>query len=332
MNSIVEKLELYNPDVKLRYLEQFEMSSALTIGYVLAKATSAERALNKDLAKFTIDEIDLVLFNINPVNLSSSKRYGGILRNYINWAMANGFGTGSSINVLEGLGDMYYKKFVGQKRMNISKDELFNSILSNLVNEQDKLPLHLAFEGIAGEDLYEQRHLTLDCIKDDTTLVLPQEDGTMRTINVTPELIEQIRRAERENVYLFKNGLSEGRAKESRLVESDYVIRKPYREKVDAGNENVPVEKFVLYNRLRKIGHEYSDYPQLTYKNLQQSGMIYMAYQIFTENGELTDADYNNIAERFNFKKVIGKGTDKAYYSIGTVSYTHLTLPTMAVV
>lgn len=317
MNNLLEKLEFYNEDVKRRYLNQFDESSALTIGYVLSKATSTEAVLGKDISQFNDKEISLVMHNINPVNLISSKRYGGVLRSYIDWAMANGYGTGSSINVLSGMGDSFYKQFVGVKRTNISKDELYDEILEKLVNDQDKLPLVLAFEGIAGEDMYEQRHLTIDCIKDNNVLEIPTFEGNTRTIEVSSELIELIKTTNEQTIYSYKNGQGSARIKETELTKSDFVLKKPTRSQQDSG-ENKPIEKSVLYSRLRKIGEDYTDYPQLTYKNLQQSGMIYMGYKIYTEKKELTNEDCKIIAERFNYKKQRAEN-GKEYYNLTAI-------------
>ena len=316
MNSVLRNLEFYNEEAKRRYLEQFDESSALTIGYVLSKATSTESILGKDLAQFNDKELSLVMDRINPVNLMSSKRYGGVLKSYIDWAMANGYGTGSSINVLAGMGDEYYKQFVGVKRTNISRDELFNNILKHLVNDQDKLPILLAFEGVAGEDLYEQRYLTEDCIIDDNKLKIPTFDGEERILEVSNELVELIRRTNRETVYYYKNGLSSANIKESELQQTDYVLKKPSRGAQDG--ENKPIEKSVLYSRLRKVGEEYTDYPQLTYKNLQQSGMIYMAYKMYMENGEFTDEDIKAIGKRFNYKKIVG-ANGRLYFNLTVI-------------
>ena len=316
MNSVLKNLEFYNEEAKRRYLKQFDEGSALTIGYVLSKATSTESVLGKDLAQFNDKELSLVMHNINPVNLMSSKRYGGVLKGYIDWAMANGYGTGSSINVLAGMGDDFYRQFVGIKRTNISKEELFENVLKHLVNDQDKLPILLAFEGIAGEDMYEQRYLTEDCIVDDNTLKVPTFDGGTRILEVSTQLIELIRKTNRETVYYYKNGLSSANIKASELEQTKYVLKKPARGA--QGSDNKPIEKSVLYSRLRKVGEEYTGYPQLTYKNLQQSGMIHMAYQMYMENGEFTDEDIKTIGERFNHKKIVG-ANGKLYFNLTVI-------------
>ncbi len=310
MNKILDKLKFYNPNVKQRYLKQFDEGSALTIGYVLSKATPIENVLNKDLAQFNDQEIKHVMHAINPVNLTSSKRYGGLIKSYIDWAMAKGYGTGSNINVLAGMGDDYYREFVGVKKTTISREELFEEILKNLVNDQDKLPLLLAFEGVAGEDLHEQRYLTIDCIIDDNTLEVPTFEGSTRTLQVSTELIELIRRTNEQDVYYYRNGLASSRIKDVELIKTDYVLKKPAK----GTEENKPIEKSVLYSRLRKVGEDYSSFPQLTYKNLQQSGMIYMGYQIYMEKGSLNNDDYKEISERFNYKKLKAVN-GKQYYN-----------------
>lgn len=318
MNNLLDKLKFYNEDIKLRFLNQFDEPSAITIGYVLSKATSTEAALEKDLAQFNDKEVSLVMHEINPVNLRSSKRYGGLIKSYIDWAMANGYGNGSNINVLAGMGDDYYKEFVGVKKTNVSKDELYNEILTAIVNDQDKLPIVLAFEGVAGEDLYEQRYLTIDCIVDDNTLEVPTFEGATRTHKVSSELIELIKRTNEQTIYQYKNGNSTGNNKETILNHSDYVLKKPARGK-DLTVENEPIAKSVLYSRLRLISED-AGYPQLTYKNIQQSGMIYMAYQKYMNNGVLADQDYKDIAEYFNYKKTKGVN-GRYYYNLSAIKY-----------
>ena len=310
MNNLLDKLAFYNPDIKRRYLDQFDEGSAITIGYVLSKAIKIENVLKKDLAQFNDQEIKHVMHIINPVNLTSSKRYGGVIKGYIDWAMANGYGTGSNINVLAGMGDDYYKEFVGVKKTTISREELFEEILKNLVNDQDKLPLLLAFEGVAGEDLHEQRYLTVDCIIDDNTLEVPTFEGGTRTLKVSSELTNLIRRTNEQNVYYYRNGLATSRIKDVPLIKTDYVLKKPAK----GTEENKPIEKSVLYSRLRKVGMDYSDFPQLTYKNLQQSGMIYMGYKFYMEKSSLTNDDYKEISEHFNFKK-LKADNGKEYYN-----------------
>lgn len=296
MDARVESLDFYNKDIKLRYLERYEGDSQLTIAYTLTKATSTERSLNKDLASFNDKEISLVMHNINPRNLDSSKRSGGIIAKYIDWAAEHGYRPGGNINPLSGLGDEFYKNFVGHKKMLFSDTEI-NEITDQLVNYQDKLTIQLAFEGIMGEELYEMRTLKMSSIVNENTLSIMEQGEEPRLIKVSDKLIELMEKANDENVYLYKNGFAEGKNREGKLVRNEYILRKPLRG--DQQNSPDPINTSVLYYRLRSVGN-FTDNPQLSFNNLKKSGLIKKAVELYKEHGKLESEEFSQLGEWYN--------------------------------
>ena len=249
MDKRIHNLDLYNTELKYKFLDSFDDESQLTYAYVLSKAFKAEKYFEKDLCTFDDKEIAYVLHAISPLNINSSARYGAIIRQYIDYGITKGYRRGN-INPLSGLPKEWYRQFVGEKKVYITEDEL-KDITDGLINEQDSLPLHLAFEGIVGENLEEMTTLTLDSIVGDNILSVHEIDKEPRLVVVGDKCIELIKKAAKQKTYKLKNGLSNARKTEDDLPDNGYVLRVGARNGVS--DTNAPISKFVLFRRLRMI-------------------------------------------------------------------------------
>lgn len=300
MDKRVHNLKLYNKELKLQFLDNYDDESQLTYAYIISKATPTEEHFQKDLCQFDDKEIAYVLHEISPLNVSSSLRYGGVIKNYIDFGISKGYRKGN-INPLTGLTKEWYKQFVGNKKIFITEDELID-MEDSLVNYQDKLPLRLAFEGILGEGMEEQITLTKKSIIDDNTLEVHEIDGEPRTVDVSDRCINFINAANNERTIYLKNGQAMGKKKEDELPTNKYVLRAPLKTESDP---NAPISKFVLFRRLREA-KEIAELPRLTYNILRQSGMIKYGVDLYHERGKLDREEMEIIQKKYDIGYLYG--------------------------
>lgn len=295
MDSRIQNLKFYNEELKLKFLDNYDDESQLTYAYILSKATRTEEYFKKDLCTFNDEEISYVLHEISPLNIISSVRYGGVIRQYIDFGISNGYRTGN-INPLTGLTREWYKQFIGKKKIHITEDEL-NDIAKELINAQDILPLYLAFEGIVGENMEEQTTLTLDSIVGDNILSVHEIDKEPRLVVVSDKCMQLVKDAAKEKSYRLKNGISSARKTQDDLPNNGYVLRVGVRNNVS--DEKAPISKFVLFRRLRMIKKLFN-LPNTTFNNIKQSGMIKMAVDIYLQKGKIERSDLDKIQHKFN--------------------------------
>jgi integrase len=304
--------KLYNEDIKKEFLSTYDNEQTqITIEYILYKASAMEETLEKDLYDFNINEIGKIISNTNPLNMMVARSTGRILSSYITWASEKGLRK-TNINPLKSMMPEWYGQFVSKKKLFISEKEL-KEIENALVNAQDAVILYLLFEGVNGEGNTEILNLRKQDVNQDTnelrlTEVRKNGEKRERTIKVSDDCIRVIRQAIEKKTYQNRNGNAQntrGMA-EIDLVENDFVVRSVNRRVKDT---NAPADKHTLFRRITMISEEF-DLPYLTMKNIERSGMIKMAKDLYEQEGELDTPQLSKIAEHFGKRKVNVKGTE----------------------
>jgi integrase len=293
---------LYNEQIKNEFLNTYNNEQTQnTIKYLLFKAYSIEKILDKDLYNFNISELGNVILNSDPLNLAVAKTNVRFLVQYLSWAIEKGL-RNDNINPLRGIDDEWIGQFVSKKKLYFSESEI-RDIISKLVNYQDKAIIQMLFEGVNGHGVSEILNLKESDISGN---ILKVNDSKFesREIEVTDECIRLIKGALSENEYLLRNGNVERGNKKLNLVTNDYVIRPVDRKVTDV---NAPSDKHTIYRRIAVIG-ELFDLPYLTVKNIERSGMLLMAKNLLEEYGKLDYEQLEMIAQRFGLRRVLVNG------------------------
>lgn len=304
--------DLFNSDTKERFLMTISQNTRNSYKRILNISNKFERALNKDLNKFTLKEMETVLYSFKSSSRNTIESYGRIISSYLNWSVNNGL---TSSNVLKELNPTDFEKYIVDKFEYLTERSLMR--YENLCeNYQDAVILRLLFIGANGKEASELRNLKKSdidfenkVIKLTETLEYGEDNiplkFTERFLNVDEYTLKLIRGAINQKVYMKRNGeLNQTENNNIRpytdLAENDYVIR-PSITRTDT--INTPVDKFVIYRRLKMISEILGASNNLTVKYLEKSGMINYASEIVDKESEsISTIDLKLIADRFNVK------------------------------
>jgi len=310
---------IYNEEVKNRFLEKYEGKTEYAYKRVFLNSANIEEVLGKDLYDFSIEEMKQVLYNLDPKNLATSQSLGSIVKNYIDWAIKEGYRK-SNINPLEKIYTEWYEQFVGDKKLYITENELVH--IEGLCNNyQDIALIRILFEGAGGKSWVEVRNLKKnDIIKDENAIILTDENGNKRKLNVSTRCIEFLIEASEETKYFKKNAeMDHERIRNyADLAENDYVFR-PCHTRLNEPNREI--QQHTINRRIREVSDLIgSDY--LTPRSVFISGMIKYAKDLLIETGKLEREEYEKICKRFNYnvnsiallKKTVNIETIKQLY------------------
>jgi integrase len=311
--------KLYNEEIKKEFLSSYDNEQTqTTIEYILYKSSDMENALEKDLYDFNVNQIGKVISNTNPLNVTVARSTGRILSAYITWASEKGLRK-TNINPIKSMLPEWYEQFVSKKKLFISEKEL-KEIEKDLVNAQDAVILYLLFEGVNGEGSSEILNLKKQDVDFDTNevkLLEVKKNGEKRerTIKVSDTCLRIIWQAINDMTYKNRNGNAQNPrgGAEIELVNNDYVVRSVNRRVKDT---NAPADKHTLFRRITMISEEF-DLPYLTMKNIERSGMIKMAKDLYEQEGELDTPQLSKVAEHFGRRKVNVNGSE--YYHLTPV-------------
>lgn len=267
-----------------------------------------EDALKKDISKFTFEELETVLYSFKANNRNTVESYARIISSYLKWAVVKGI---IEDNLLGELRPNDFNKYLTNEESYFTEKQL-RRWEEHLANYQDAVILRLLFIGVSGKQMSEIRNLKRsDIDRDNKRIKLintlkADENGlpikfTERYIDVDDEhTFDLIEGALNIKTYTKRNGeVAEGNEVRSlgvlELVENDYVVRTSI---TKTDNYSYPVDKFVVYRRIRMIS-EVLGIEDLTTKLVQRCGMIYTASKL-VKNDEVTLDDLKIIADKFN--------------------------------
>jgi integrase len=313
----------YNQHIKEEYLNEFNNEGTRTvIGHMFTKSKDIEEFYGKDLFDFSDDEIKKVLQATNPLTINTARSNGRYIAGYISWAIEpKGYRTNGNINPIRMKTPDWFEQFIDKsKKLYITEDELemmnWRGFGGKLVNAQDAVIPFLSFYGVSGHSLSELTNLTKGDIDwDNGILHLKDERHPHRRLkipeNAKETVLNLIKKALSEKEYINKNGQSKGKNPIAKLVENDYVL-KTGGSRVD----NVGVaDKHLIYRRVSTISNFFS-LPYLNIKNMEKSGMIALAKNLYLERGKLENEELAIIAEQFGVRKVNMNGYEIYNYTI----------------
>lgn len=299
-NKMTES-KLYNSEIKEKFLSRIENPASRKIAEApLKKAAEAEEDLKKDLYEMDLEEIEDIMYNLTPSTETAA--YGQAVRidNYITWAAKNGYRK-SNITPFDGVDKVEWsKKFVADyMKVSFTRQQILD-MCDELYNEADKAILLAIFEGIGGTGFHELLNLRVEDIEEiegqySVTLQNKDKDKEPRVIPISKILADTLKRADGEAEYISGNGVDVSRyAPSSRYGKSPYIFKKMNRG-IQGGTLNASFlsRKFDFFKGV--FGLKY-----LKAKNIENSGMMHMAHEIYEKNKELTQEDIHSIGDRYD--------------------------------
>lgn len=299
----------YNEIVKERFLNTLHVNTRKIFERLFKRSYNIESVLDRDICNFNLREFSEYFYHLKSSTLNSLRSNKSNISSYVEWAIREGYRNDNS-NPLEGLPKDFLEKFVSKDYDDYISKEQIDKIIRKCVNKQDAVILSLIFEGVTGNELWEIRNLTPNEVDfENYVLTLRDDNKNVRQIEVSEQCIDLVEQAIKETVYYKRNGepSDNSRAKPTtELIDTGFVI-KPSRV------HNVRFEQIdgrAIYQRLKKISDIFEVRPLASYLKIKYSGMIYLGYKLYKEEGKLDREQYMKICKQFNVYKIILNGEE----------------------
>lgn len=317
-----EDIEIYNKEIKDAFMSKYPEHTHNVYRRIFYYSSPIEQLYGIDLYEFNLKQIGDVLKSMNPSSLASVKSSVSIMKAYIDWAIHR---RSNNINPLDITDVEWEKQFVDTtKKLLFNYEEIWDGVINKCKNAQDSVIVALLFEGAGGREVFEVRNLKSKDVNFDEAIVkLMNDKGEQRQIKISNQTLALIREAERQTEYFKRNGEispnSRNTNETSELIETGYLI-KPAKTKVVHTEQ---VNTHVLYGRLSTIS-ELLNVPNFSVKNIQRSGMIYMAKRILERDGQFGSREqYFEICEQFGVTKIDNHGYE-TYNWFGMKNFINL--------
>jgi integrase len=310
MSNKIYDDSFYNEEKKEWFLKDLPRNTYQRYSRVLSRAKYLEEQLGKDLYNFNIKEIEQLLHYLNPKTINSCQGSTSIILSYIRWAIEQDLRK-DNLNPLDALiGYDFYNKFIDTTSQVIFSFEEIQDIIGGRINAQDYAVVQALFEGLFGKKYSELLNLSKNDIDEENLILTLKEDVSEyetreRKVKVSPLLIKMLIKASEQKIYHKSNGEGAAilRAPTSDLMENNYVFRPSNLNTKGNGK----ADPHLVLRRLKLMSIENSQ-PYLSAINIRNSGMLYMAYQLYVETGNLTKKEIDIICEHFNIP-ILKNGT-----------------------
>jgi hypothetical protein len=291
--------DFYNGEAKIKYLNTISHPDTRKLtSYPFSKAKKTEELLGKDMYDMTIDELGMVMSALAVSTPNTAYNHSVKFDQYIDWAYENGL-VESNLNPLSNVNKLEWsKQFVAKYKQSAFTRQQILEMCEDLENYVDRAVLLAIFEGIGGEGFSELLNLRTKDLKEEDGVfkaTLYQKDGTFRTIEISETLFDLLYKTDAEPEYINKNGQTESdRQSKSKFMDSDFIFKKTTRGKQE-GKLNVFYinRKFVIYKELFELHF-------LKAKDIQVSGMMHMANELYNRDGEHNVGHLKEIGEQYD--------------------------------
>lgn len=248
---------MFNKAQKETFIKEYLRSKVIaeTSLYAIFKKTEDfEEKLNKDVSKFTRDEILDMLAKFKAKSINSLLNYTIVLKHYSRFV----FGVVGT-NAYESIGKADVADMV-DKNANIllTRDEL-DDVEVQLLNWVDKAIIELLWNGVAGKNMEDIYSVSEDCVQGNILRVNEKE------FPMTDRLRELLPKAFAETELMSYGNTM-------RVIEVNGK-GKIYKERPNARGIDTPDIRFRWVYRKIQIFRDYLDMPSLTMKNIAASGL-----------------------------------------------------------
>jgi integrase len=287
----------------IRHVSNGNENTELAYSRILSKAQKFEEQLGKDMSEFDFDEVNMLMGYLNASTISSVQTQHNIIKQYIQYAINNGYGNPLQINYAEMLQvkDFYqYINKIKSTKQIIDREDIIDIIESSDLyggNAQDYCPIVMIFNGVWGRNLEELINLRKsDIDMDNSSLLLRRNNGKQRIISIEKEWIQYLLYASEETEYIT---ITEEKTITRKLMDTPYLLRRTTTKRNQNGN--IKISPAQLRQRITKVrdfwGNRY-----INPTSILRSGMIAYAkkYKVTQDKSHLETVDYMHIAERFS--------------------------------
>ena len=248
---------MFNEAQKETFIKEYLRSKVVaetSLYAVFKKTEDFEEKLNKDVSKFTRDEILDMLAKFKAKSINSLLNYTIVLKHYSRFV----FGAVGT-NAYESIGKADVADMV-DKNANIllTRGEL-DDVEVQLLNWVDKAIIELLWNGVAGKNMEDIYSVSEDCVQGNILRVNEKE------FPMTDRLRELLPKAFAETELMSYGNTM-------RVIEVNGK-GKIYKERPNARGIDTPDIRFRWVYRKIQIFRDYLDMPGLTMKNIAASGL-----------------------------------------------------------
>lgn len=248
---------MFNEAQKETFIKEYLRSKVVaeTSLYAVFKKTEGfEEKLNKDVSKFTRDEILDMLAKFKAKSINSLLNYTIVLKHYSRFVFGE-VGT----NAYESIGKADVADMVDKDANILLTREELDDVEVQLLNWVDKAIIELLWNGVAGKNMEDIYSVSEDCVQGNILRVNEKE------FPMTDRLRELLPKAFAETELMSYGNTM-------RVVEVNGK-GKIYKERPNARGIDTPDSRFRWVYRKIQIFRDYLDIPGLTMKNIAASGL-----------------------------------------------------------
>lgn len=248
---------MFNKAQKETFIKEYLRSKVIaeTSLYAIFKKTEDfEEKLNKDVSKFTRDEILDMLAKFKAKSINSLLNYTIVLKHYSRFV----FGAVGT-NAYESIGKADVSDMVDKNANILLTREELDDIEVQLLNWVDKAIIELLWNGVAGKNMEDIYSVSEDCVQGNILRVNEKE------FPMTDRLRELLPKAFAETELMSYGNTM-------RVIEVNGK-GKIYKERPNARGIYTPDIRFRWVYRKIQIFRDYLDMPGLTMKNIAASGL-----------------------------------------------------------
>lgn len=248
---------MFNEAQKEIFIKEYLRSKVIaeTSLYAIFKKTEDfEEKLNKDVSKFTRDEILDMLAKFKAKSINSLLNYTIVLKHYSRFV----FGVVGT-NAYESIGKADVADMVDKNANILLTREELDDVEVQLLNWVDKAIIELLWNGVAGKNMEDIYSVSEDCVQGNILRVNEKE------FPMTDRLRELLPKAFAETELMSYGNTM-------RVIEVNGK-GKIYKERPNARGIDTPDIRFRWVYRKIQIFRDYLDMPGLTMKNIAASGL-----------------------------------------------------------
>lgn len=248
---------MFNEAQKEIFIKEYLRSKVVaeTSLYAIFKKTEDfEEKLNKDVSKFTRDEILDMLAKFKAKSINSLLNYTIVLKHYSRFV----FGAVGT-NAYESIGKADVSDMVDKNANILLTREELDDVEVQLLNWVDKAIIELLWNGVAGKNMEDIYSVSEDCVQGNILRVNEKE------FPMTDRLRELLPKAFAETELMSYGNTM-------RVIEVNGK-GKIYKERPNARGIDTPDIRFRWVYRKIQIFRDYLDMPGLTMKNIATSGL-----------------------------------------------------------
>jgi len=292
-NRTLFNMELKNDFLNEKYPNE---STRMTNASILRSVGRFELEKNKDLSKFSYEELKELLIGMNKKSIDSLEVSYTIIMQYLDWCLDKNY---SSMNVLKLIDKEELPKYINQvakKNSYFTRERLFSDVIDKLYNYVDKAMVAILFEGGRGRSLSDHTFEELRNLKDTdinpeiNLITVTRDNGEERDIKVSQKTMDILVSATKEMEYHKLNGEGKGRFAIRPLKQTPYILRTLDVEFSDGDK----ITSSCIVTRFTKF-REYTGIKFLNPTLVFQSGLLERCEEKEKEKGELQNEDFRQI-------------------------------------